>query len=158
MLFRKDSRGQGSTEYLLLYGAVIIIAIIALFIYLNYFGNPFSSTSNVTISITNNGESVTSSLRYEVYDKNGKPITPVGDNQQRLLSSNSNGTKNIGTFPKGSVLKLHESLSGAKSTLTTNIIITVYSNGMSIEDIPIIVTVEPGKHKGAPGNWYSITI
>lgn len=154
MLFRKDSRGQGSTEYLLLYGAVIIIAIIALFIYLNYFGNPFSSTSNVTISITNNGEYVTSSLRYEVYDKNGNPLT-VGD---RLLSSNSNGTKNIGTFPKGSVLKLHESLSGAKSTLTTNIIITVYSNGMSIEDIPIIVTVEPGKHKGAPGNWYSITI
>jgi hypothetical protein len=158
MLFKKDSRGQGGAEYLLLFGGVIVIAILALLIYSSYFGNPFSSDSLVTITITNNGPTVTSSLRYEVYDKNGKNLTPVGDVNMRLLAPNSTGRKTIGSFPKGSTLKLHESLSGSTSTITTNIVVTAYSGSKIIIDVPIVEEVAQGTYKGARGNWYSGTI
>ncbi|MDR2830088.1 MAG: class III signal peptide-containing protein [Methanobrevibacter sp.] len=35
----KDEKGQGAAEYILLFGGVIIIAIVALIIYKSYFGN-----------------------------------------------------------------------------------------------------------------------
>lgn len=35
----KDEKGQGAAEYILLFGGVIIIALVALQIYSNYFSN-----------------------------------------------------------------------------------------------------------------------
>jgi Flp pilus assembly pilin Flp len=37
MKFIKDECGQGAAEYILLFGGVIVIAIVALLIYFNYF-------------------------------------------------------------------------------------------------------------------------
>ena len=39
MSFLKDEAGQGAAEYILLFGGVIVIAIIALLIYKQYFSN-----------------------------------------------------------------------------------------------------------------------
>ncbi len=41
----KDQKGQGAAEYILLFGGVIIIALVAMQIYSNYFtsGNNFSA-------------------------------------------------------------------------------------------------------------------
>lgn len=41
----KDQKGQGAAEYILLFGGVIIIALVALQIYSNYFssGNTFNA-------------------------------------------------------------------------------------------------------------------
>lgn len=39
MSFLKDEGGQGAAEYILLFGGVIVIAIIALLIYKNYMNN-----------------------------------------------------------------------------------------------------------------------
>ena len=39
MNFLKDEAGQGAAEYILLFGGVIVIAIIALLIYKQYFSN-----------------------------------------------------------------------------------------------------------------------
>lgn len=39
MDFVKDEGGQGAAEYILLFGGVIVIAIAALIIYNNYFGD-----------------------------------------------------------------------------------------------------------------------
>lgn len=151
-MFRKDPRGQGSAEYLLLFGGVIVIAIMALFIYSSYFGNPMSSNSTITLAMTNNGAPIGSSLRYEVYDKDGNRLIA-----SRVLSDTSNGTFNIGTYPKGSTLKLHETLNGRllTSTVTTNIAITAYADGKPVINAPIIESVGPGQFKGARGNWYS---
>ncbi|MDI9623960.1 MAG: class III signal peptide-containing protein [Methanothermobacter sp.] len=37
MRFLKDEKGQGAAEYILLFGGVIVIAIVALLIYKSYF-------------------------------------------------------------------------------------------------------------------------
>jgi hypothetical protein len=152
MMLSDDSRGQGATEYLLLLGGVLVIAIMALFIYANYFGNPLSSNSTITLVMTNNGPEIDSSLRYEVYDKDGNLLVA-----SRVLSGTSNGTFKIGTYPKGSTLKLHETLNGYRltSTINTNIAITAYSGPKIIIDAPIMETVSPNQYKGARGNWYS---
>jgi uncharacterized protein (UPF0333 family) len=39
MTFWKDERGQGAAEYVLLFGGVIVIAILALLIYRAYFNS-----------------------------------------------------------------------------------------------------------------------
>ena len=45
--FLKDEGGQGAAEYILLFGGVIIIAVIALFIYKQYFqGTNLSSSTD----------------------------------------------------------------------------------------------------------------
>ena len=47
MKFLKDEGGQGAAEYILLFGGVIVIAIVALWIYRNYFtGQPGMSAGN----------------------------------------------------------------------------------------------------------------
>jgi uncharacterized protein (UPF0333 family) len=44
----KDEGGQGAAEYILLFGGVIVIAIIALYIYYTYFtGQNFSSQDDI---------------------------------------------------------------------------------------------------------------
>lgn len=44
MKFLKDEAGQGAAEYILLFGGVIVIAIVALLIYRAYFGDPSRSS------------------------------------------------------------------------------------------------------------------
>jgi len=49
MDFLKDESGQGSAEYILLFGGVIIIAIAALMIYKSYFTTQtFNSQSDIS--------------------------------------------------------------------------------------------------------------
>jgi uncharacterized protein (UPF0333 family) len=44
----KDEGGQGAAEYILLFGGVIVIAIIALYIYFTYFtGQKFNSGEDI---------------------------------------------------------------------------------------------------------------
>lgn len=44
----KDEGGQGAAEYILLFGGVIVIAIIALYIYFTYFtGQSFNSGEDI---------------------------------------------------------------------------------------------------------------
>lgn len=151
-MFGKDSKGQGGAEYLLLFGGVIVIAILALFIYSSYFGNPFAANSTITLTMTNNGAPIDSSLRYEVYDKNGNVLIA-----SRVLSATSNGTFNIGSYPKGSTLRLHETLNGRSLTspVTTNIMITANSGTKIIISANIMEDVGPRQFKGARGNWYT---
>ncbi|HOI70834.1 MAG TPA: class III signal peptide-containing protein [Methanobacterium sp.] len=56
----KDEGGQGAAEYILLFGGVIVIAIIALYIYYSYFvqNSVYSSDEDieeVRTNIANNG-------------------------------------------------------------------------------------------------------
>lgn len=56
----KDEGGQGAAEYILLFGGVIVIAIIALLIYYQYFTNSAGINStediqNVRNNLTNQG-------------------------------------------------------------------------------------------------------
>jgi len=56
----KDEGGQGAAEYILLFGGVIVIAIIALYIYYSYFvqNSVYSSDKDieeVRTNIANNG-------------------------------------------------------------------------------------------------------
>ena len=56
----KDEGGQGAAEYILLFGGVIVIAIIALLIYYKYFTNSAGINStediqNVRNNLTNQG-------------------------------------------------------------------------------------------------------
>jgi uncharacterized protein (UPF0333 family) len=168
-LLRKNNRGQGSAEYLLLFGGIIVFAIAALLIYYAYFTpsgltvsgdmqqmrNNTNGTSEVMVSFTNNGAAIVSSLRYEVYSPDGSLLA-----QTRVLSGTSSGTFNLGSYPKGSTIKFHESLNGGNlpSPITTNIVITVTSNGKNILNWPIIETVQPNTHKGASGNWQQAKI
>ena len=46
MSFLKDEGGQGAAEYILLFGGVIVIAIIALLIYKNYMSNQNTQLSS----------------------------------------------------------------------------------------------------------------
>ncbi len=48
MEFLKDEGGQGAAEYILLFGGVIVIAIVALYIYSTYFtGQNFNSSDDI---------------------------------------------------------------------------------------------------------------
>ncbi len=49
MSFLKDESGQGAAEYILLFGGVIVIAIAALIIYINYFSEdtPFRTSDDI---------------------------------------------------------------------------------------------------------------
>lgn len=49
MRFFNDERGQGAAEYLLLFGGVIVIAVVGLWVYRQYLmsANPFNSTADL---------------------------------------------------------------------------------------------------------------
>lgn len=49
MDFRGDERGQGAAEYILLFGGVIVIVIMAFFIYRDYVNstNPLNATDDL---------------------------------------------------------------------------------------------------------------
>lgn len=49
MRFLKDEKGQGAAEYILLFGGVIVIAIVALILYRSYFQGQTLSSSNQDI-------------------------------------------------------------------------------------------------------------
>ncbi|MGD9627582.1 MAG: class III signal peptide-containing protein [Methanobacteriales archaeon] len=54
MKFLKDEGGQGAAEYILLFGGVIVIAIVALWIYRTYFQSQTFSTTNDIQEVRNN--------------------------------------------------------------------------------------------------------
>ncbi|MDI3483474.1 MAG: hypothetical protein PWQ74_61 [Methanobacteriaceae archaeon] len=54
MKFLKDEGGQGAAEYILLFGGVIVIAIVALLIYRSYFTSQSSSTGNDIQNVRSN--------------------------------------------------------------------------------------------------------
>ncbi len=54
MEFIEDESGQGALEYILLFSAVIIIAVASIIIYNNYFSNLSVKTSNDTDTFMNN--------------------------------------------------------------------------------------------------------
>ena len=60
MKFLKDEAGQGAAEYILLFGGVIVIAIVALLIYRAYFSksnlNAAEDISNVRNNVTTGAE------------------------------------------------------------------------------------------------------
>ncbi len=54
MRLLKDEKGQGAAEYILLFGGVIVIAIVALLLYRSYFtGQNLSSKENIANVRTN---------------------------------------------------------------------------------------------------------
>ncbi|MBC7117837.1 MAG: class III signal peptide-containing protein [Methanobacteriaceae archaeon] len=54
MRFLKDEKGQGAAEYILLFGGVIVIAIVALILYRSYFqGQNLSSNQDIQKVRTN---------------------------------------------------------------------------------------------------------
>ncbi|MGP8189771.1 MAG: Flp family type IVb pilin [Methanobacterium sp.] len=53
MRFREDESGQGALEYILLFGAVIIIAVVSIIIYNNYSDSSIN-TSNHSDEFMNN--------------------------------------------------------------------------------------------------------
>ncbi|MGB9845041.1 Flp family type IVb pilin [Methanothermobacter tenebrarum] len=54
MRFLKDEKGQGAAEYILLFGGVIVIAIVALILYRSYFqGQNLSSKEDIQKVRTN---------------------------------------------------------------------------------------------------------
>lgn len=65
MGLRNDRKGQGSVEYLLLFGAIIVIAIAGLYVYYSYF-TPGEATS-VSIVINNPNKNAVD-VMYEVRD------------------------------------------------------------------------------------------
>jgi len=54
-LILEDDCGQGAAEYILLFGGVIVMAIVALLIYKSYFqgGNPFNGGRDIKTVRTN---------------------------------------------------------------------------------------------------------
>ncbi|MBC7118946.1 MAG: class III signal peptide-containing protein [Methanobacteriaceae archaeon] len=54
MKFLKDEGGQGAAEYILLFGGVIVIAIIALLIYRSYFTKQNLSAGNDISTVRQN--------------------------------------------------------------------------------------------------------
>ena len=60
MKFLKDEAGQGAAEYILLFGGVIVIAIVALLIYRAYFSksnlNAAQDISNVRTNVNTGAE------------------------------------------------------------------------------------------------------
>jgi len=54
MNFLKDEAGQGAAEYILLFGGVIVIAIIALLIYKNYLQGTDLNSSEDTTNLRDN--------------------------------------------------------------------------------------------------------
>ena len=50
----KDEGGQGAAEYILLFGGVIVIAIVALYIYYTYFTTNAGLTSDKDIATVRN--------------------------------------------------------------------------------------------------------
>lgn len=54
MKFLKDEGGQGAAEYILLFGGVIVIAIVALLIYRNYFQSTSLNSAQDIQNVRNN--------------------------------------------------------------------------------------------------------
>lgn len=114
MTFMDEKRGQGGAEYILLFGAVIFIAISALVIYNAYF-TPINST-NASLEITNTG-SVSANVMYEVRNTNvpdrvnksspkTKYIVPDGKEQEKYTNLNPGQTIKVpvGGLQKGDII------------------------------------------------------
>lgn len=62
MNFLKDEAGQGAAEYILLFGGVIVIAIVALLIYKQYFSNTNLNSANDTKTVRDSANAGSSKL------------------------------------------------------------------------------------------------
>jgi uncharacterized protein (UPF0333 family) len=54
MLFYTDDRGQGASEYLLLFGGIVVIAIAAIVIYRAYFASDSALKASADINTVRN--------------------------------------------------------------------------------------------------------
>jgi len=62
MNFLKDEAGQGAAEYILLFGGVIVIAIVALLIYKQYFKNTNLNSANDVNTVRDSANKGSSTL------------------------------------------------------------------------------------------------
>jgi uncharacterized protein (UPF0333 family) len=100
-----EKKGQGATEYLLLFGAVIIIAVVAIVIYSNYFN--FQSNSNETVDVKLEITSINTpyalKAAYQV-DKTTNGTTKIISGNARstfYLNRGQKKTINLGKFYPG---------------------------------------------------------
>jgi hypothetical protein len=111
----EDMRGQGGAEYILLFGAVIIIAVAAIFLYQSYF-SPYNNNS-LSLEITNPGSSALN-VMYEVRSTNvpsrvNKSSAPteyfIPDGKEQTQWTRLNGGQTIklpipGNLKKGDII------------------------------------------------------
>ena len=72
-LFLKDECGQGSAEYILLFGAIIVIAIAALLIYRSYFQKSSLNAAQDIGEIRNHTNGTTASSNTPTNNTNPNP-------------------------------------------------------------------------------------
>ena len=103
-MIMKDRGGQGGAEYILLFAAIIIIAVAALYIYSSYFKIPGNETVEVKLTITNIGPSK-SKFIYEANNTTGGGSRHIvsGDPGNRffLLQPGSSRTFDLGRMSAG---------------------------------------------------------
>jgi hypothetical protein len=103
ILLFDDSKGQGAAEYLLLFGAIIIVAVAGLFIYYNYFNVQSNKTVDVKMDITSINTPYALKAVYEV-DKNTNGVNKVisgGSTSFFYLNPGGTKTVNLGKFSSG---------------------------------------------------------
>jgi hypothetical protein len=147
ILLSGNNRGQGTTEYLLLFGAVIVLAIAALLIYNAYFDgtsltaaddlnkmrNDSNSSKTVVIAVVNVGPPVWSKLNYYVTDPAGNQIK-----SGQIATTNTIGqaSLSLGKLPVGSSIRFHETFNGNNNPPNTDVnakaVITVTADGKNI--------------------------
>jgi len=100
----KDLRGQGGAEYILLFGAIIVIAIAALYIYVSYFRISGDEAVDVTLTITNTGPSK-SVFIYEANNTTGGGSRHISSgnpgNRFFLLQPGASSTFSLGRMTAG---------------------------------------------------------
>ncbi|WP_432703983.1 class III signal peptide-containing protein [Methanothermobacter thermautotrophicus] len=100
----RDLRGQGGAEYILLFAAIIVIAVAALYIYSSYFRFSGNEAVDVKLTITNIGPSK-SKFIYEANNTTGGGSRHIvsGDPGNRffLLQPGTSRTFNLGRMSGG---------------------------------------------------------
>lgn len=103
-----DVKGQGGAEYLLLFGAVIIVAIAGLFIYYNYFNVQTNKTVDVKMEITSINTPYALKAVYQVDKTTDGVDKKISGGSTSFFYLNPGGTKtvNLGKFSSGESLKV----------------------------------------------------
>ncbi|MCC7557683.1 MAG: class III signal peptide-containing protein [Methanobacteriaceae archaeon] len=104
-----EVKGQGSTEYLLLLGAILFIAIAAILAYSSYFNIPNNNTPvKVTLTITNIGPNPSTFIYEANNTTNGNEWIKSGSygNQFFTLAVNRNRTFNLGEMLPGTTFTI----------------------------------------------------
>jgi uncharacterized protein (UPF0333 family) len=100
----RDLKGQGSAEYLLLLGGVIIFAIVAINLYYSYFNvnSNNNETVDVNINITSIGSPYALKAVYEVNDTtNGNKVISGGSKSFFYLNPGNKKSINLGKMKSG---------------------------------------------------------